>query len=66
MPHMAKYDSWKLADVMTAGLKAHCTVMEKHRMFTGLAFLPVMMAVSLSVMNRNALMIDGEEPVMTE
>ena len=66
MPHMARYESWKLADVMTPGSRAHCTVRAKHSIFAGMALRPVRKAVSLSRMKRNALTIDGEAPVITE
>ena len=51
---------------MTPGFSAHWTVMPKHRMPAAFAFLPVIRAVSLSRMNRKALTMDGDEPVITE
>ena len=66
MPHIARYDSWKLADVITPGFRAHWTVSPKHSMFTFRALRPDNRAVSLSTMNRKALMMEGDEPVITE
>ena len=63
---MARYESWKLADVTTSGFIAHWTVRAKQRILTGRAFLPESTVVSLRRMNRNALIMDGEEPVITE
>ena len=63
---MARYESWKLAEVMTPGSMAHCIVNAVHSMFTAYAFLPVSSAVSLRRMKRKALTMDGEAPVIIE
>ena len=66
MPVIAIYESWKPADTITAGLMANCTVSAANRTITGFLLRPVIFAVSLRNMKRNALIIDGDAPVIKE
>ena len=60
------YESWNPTELMTSGLMASWIVRAVSRTLTGDLFLPSSLAVSLIVMNRNALMIYGAAPVLTE
>lgn len=65
MPAIARYESWKLTDDMIPGLIASCIINAVHRTDVPSALRPHIFAVSLIRMNRKALTIEADAPVMT-
>jgi hypothetical protein len=63
---MARYESWKLKDLIIMGLKISCIISDAHSTATGRRFLPgSSLEISFIVMNRKALTTEGPLPVIS-
>ncbi len=65
IPNIARYDSWKPMESITAGLTDSCISSAEQKAASGERFRPgAKEKISLMQMNRKALIIDGEAPVI--